>query len=141
MSWYVCAAIIEYYWVDSLYTVIYSLFLTVTEMESPRLRRQQIGSTCFLVRRQLSSCCLNTRELSGVLYKFTLPSWLYHLSEAPPSDTTALGIKFNIRILKEHIRSLAVLIYPLKMAYIMGVGNGQGGLACCDSWGRRVRHY
>ena len=22
-----------------------------------------------------------------------------------------------------------------------GVGDGQGGLACCDSWGRRVRHY
>ena len=21
-----------------------------------------------------------------------------------------------------------------------GVGDGQGGLACCDSWGRRVRH-
>ena len=92
---------------------------------------------CFLVHRQLSSCCLNTRELSGVSYKFTLPSWLYHLSEAPPSNTTALGIRFKIRILKEHIRSLAVLICPLKMAYIVGVGNGQGGLACCDSWGRK----
>ena len=22
----------------------------------------------------------------------------------------------------------------------LGVGGGQGGLACCDSWGRRVRH-
>ena len=22
----------------------------------------------------------------------------------------------------------------------LGVGDGQGGLACCDSWGRRVRH-
>ena len=21
-----------------------------------------------------------------------------------------------------------------------GVGDGQGGLECCDSWGRRVRH-
>ena len=21
-----------------------------------------------------------------------------------------------------------------------GVGDGQGGLACCGSWGRRVRH-
>ena len=21
-----------------------------------------------------------------------------------------------------------------------GIGDGQGGLACCDSWGRRVRH-
>ena len=21
-----------------------------------------------------------------------------------------------------------------------GVGGGQGGLACCDSWGRRVGH-
>ena len=21
-----------------------------------------------------------------------------------------------------------------------GVGDGQGGLACCDSWGRRVGH-
>ena len=24
--------------------------------------------------------------------------------------------------------------------WIPGVGDGQGGLACCDSWGRRVRH-
>ena len=22
----------------------------------------------------------------------------------------------------------------------LGVGDGQGGLACCDSWGRRVGH-
>ena len=22
----------------------------------------------------------------------------------------------------------------------LGVGDGQGGLACCNSWGRRVRH-
>ena len=22
----------------------------------------------------------------------------------------------------------------------LGVGDGQGGLACCDSWGLRVRH-
>ena len=21
-----------------------------------------------------------------------------------------------------------------------GVGDGKGGLVCCDSWGRRVRH-
>ena len=24
--------------------------------------------------------------------------------------------------------------------WTLGVGDGQGGLACCDSWGRRVRH-
>ena len=24
--------------------------------------------------------------------------------------------------------------------WIPGVGDGQGGLSCCDSWGRRVRH-
>ena len=24
--------------------------------------------------------------------------------------------------------------------WILGVGDGQGGLACCDSWGRRVGH-
>ena len=24
--------------------------------------------------------------------------------------------------------------------WILGVGDGQGGLACCDSWGRKVRH-
>ena len=24
--------------------------------------------------------------------------------------------------------------------YTLGVGDGQGGLACCDSWGRRVGH-
>ena len=23
----------------------------------------------------------------------------------------------------------------------LGVGDGQGGLACCDSWGHRVRRY
>ena len=24
--------------------------------------------------------------------------------------------------------------------WTLGVGDGQGGLVCCDSWGRRVRH-
>ena len=24
--------------------------------------------------------------------------------------------------------------------WTLGVGDGQGGLACCDSWGRRVGH-
>jgi len=24
--------------------------------------------------------------------------------------------------------------------WTLGVGNGQGGLACCGSWGRRVEH-
>ena len=24
--------------------------------------------------------------------------------------------------------------------WTLGLGDGQGGLACCGSWGRRVRH-
>ena len=27
-----------------------------------------------------------------------------------------------------------------EFGYIPGVGDGQGGLACCDSWGHRVGH-
>ena len=25
--------------------------------------------------------------------------------------------------------------------WTLGVGDGQGGLVCCSSWGHRVRHY
>ena len=28
----------------------------------------------------------------------------------------------------------------MSLSGTLGVGDGQGGLACCDSWGRRVRH-
>ena len=28
----------------------------------------------------------------------------------------------------------------VSLEWTPGVGDGQGGLACCDSWGRRVRH-
>ena len=31
-------------------------------------------------------------------------------------------------------------LYGHEFEWTPGVGDGQGGLGCCDSWGRRVRH-
>uniref|UniRef100_A0A4W2G498 Uncharacterized protein n=1 Tax=Bos indicus x Bos taurus TaxID=30522 RepID=A0A4W2G498_BOBOX len=34
-------------------------------------------------------------------------------------------------------RAAAAKKYNMRFEYTPGVGDGQGGLACCDSWGRK----
>ena len=62
--------------------------------------------------------------------KFCLPA---KMKANPSREAVEIGTEQNIRAKPVNVKHLPV-------AKWMGVGGGQGGLACCNSWGHRVGH-
>ena len=82
-------------------------------------------------------------SLEGLMLKLKLQYFSHLMQRADSLEKTLMLGKIGGRRRKgrQRIRWLDGITDSMDMGLGgLGVGDGQGGLACCDSWGRRVGH-
>ena len=82
-------------------------------------------------------------SLEGLMLKLKLQYFSHLMQRADSLEKTLMLGKIGGRRRKgrQRIRWLDGITDSMDMGLGgLGVGDGQGGLACCDSWGHRVRH-
>ena len=91
------------------------------------------------ILKEISPGC----SLEGLMLKLKLQYFSHLMQRADSLEKTLMLGKIGGRRRKgrQRIRWLDGITDSMDMGLGgLGVGDGQGGLACCDSWGHRVRH-
>ena len=92
------------------------------------------------ILKEISPGC----SLEGMMLKLKLQYFSYLMRRADSLEKTLMlgGIGGRRRRGRQRMRWLDGITDPMDVEseWTPGVGDGQGGLACCNSWGRRVGH-
>ena len=77
-------------------------------------------------------------SLEGLMLKLKLQYFGHLIRRADPLEKTlTLGKIEGRRMTEDEIVGWHRQLNGHGFGWTLGVGDGQGGLACCDSWGRR----